>query len=148
MPYPTVELAEPPRGDLRENCALERNRFAHHNVECAYAIRCHEKYALVVNRVHISHFPAPQERERKLSRRNKHQTRISLAATGEAGPSARSGVTTSERNSCTCCGARPMNADGSAASSISLRFNPSFASVPRRSSKSFEVAPPFIALDA
>src|SRR6266567_8833174 len=144
----SVELAEPPCRDLRQHCAFERNRLAHHDVEGAHAIGCYKKDTLFVDGINVAHFPPPEERERKLSRCDEHQTRISLGATGEAGASASSELTISERNSSTCCGARPMNADGSAASSISLRFRPSLPSWARRSSKSFDMAPSFIALDA
>ncbi len=63
--------------------------------------------------------------EAELRCSDQHQTRISDVSVGGASAPASSGATTSERNSSTCCGARPTKAIGSAASSISSRLSPS-----------------------
>src|SRR5437016_13121129 len=64
----TAELAEPPRRDLRQNCAFGWNRFAHHDVERAYAVGCYKENALVVDGINVAHLATSEESERKLSR--------------------------------------------------------------------------------
>src|SRR5947209_8072223 len=103
----SLELAKPPRGDLREHRTLVRNRLGHDDVERTHAIGGHQKQTVVVDDIHFTHLSAaqmPQWKGREL--RDRH-TRTSSARSLVC--PARIGAMTLSRNSSTCSGARPMN---------------------------------------
>src|SRR5262245_17971879 len=138
-----LEVAEPPRRDLRQHRALVRDRLGHHDVECAHAIRGDEQQAVVVDDVHFAYFAAAEVLKREgLELRDGH-TRTSSRAACRCPAS--NGSITSERNSSTCSGARPTNRVGSSADCMSANEMPKSLSADKRSSMSLRAAPFFIA---
>jgi excinuclease UvrABC nuclease subunit len=101
-----LELSEPPRGDLREDLALSRNRLGHDDVERADAIGSHQQHQVARHFIDVTNLAPAKETEGQVGSSEWHQTRIS-SSVGIAVDPARIGSITSARNSSTCCGARP-----------------------------------------
>src|SRR5512141_2919303 len=101
-----LELAQPPRRYLREHFALTRDRLAHHDVEGADTISCDEKHSTIIDCINVADLAPAKPREGQVSPRHQHQTRSS-SSEGTAAEPASIGSITSERNSSTCCDARP-----------------------------------------
>src|SRR5688572_15467612 len=142
MPF---ELPEPPGSDLSENTPLVRDGLFHDDVECTDSICRDEKERIGIDFVNVADLAPTEEREGQVRLRHDHQTRISDSSGNTCRLPASRGSTTSVRNSSTCCGARPMNCEGSAALEISSAVNPNSGSRDRRSNRSLNAAPSFIA---
>src|SRR5260221_55573 len=136
-----LELLQPPRGDLCEHRPFVRDALAHDDVERAHAIAGHEQQAPGVNLVDLAHLSASQQRQRKaVDGGGGHTRRSSCTGASDSGAPIK-GATTSERNSSTCSGARPMKRRGSMTRSSSPRVNPNASSPPVRSTRSLRAAP-------
>jgi hypothetical protein len=80
MAHEALELAQPPGGDLRQDRALVRDGFGHHDVERADAVGRHEKQAVVVDHVHLADLAAAQMAQGNASEFSHGHTRTSSAS--------------------------------------------------------------------
>src|SRR5438067_10944805 len=131
-----AELFEPPRGHLRQHRTLIRNGLLHHDVEGADPIGRDEQQPIMAGVVDFPNFAAPHVAKRQDSDGDHAHTLTSSRRGLAAAVPLSNGATTSDRNSSTCCGARPTNLDGSITSRRSSTDTLNALSEASRSSRS------------
>ncbi|MGY4316941.1 hypothetical protein ACVWW1_006268 [Bradyrhizobium sp. JR3.5] len=65
--HSAFELPEPPGADLGQHCALHRNGFRHHHVECRDAVGGEQQHAIVADGVDIAHLAAADPGQRQIA---------------------------------------------------------------------------------